>query len=697
MTKKSTLKNLTCIISFLLIFSFIIPLANAQSSKFADVEKSHWAKPYIEKMALKSVILGKGAGIFAPEDKVTRYESVIMLVRILGHTDISSNKEIPDTFKGADKVPEWAQREIAVGVEEGIITGEDLVDFKGSEPAKRYEVAVFAVRALGLEEEAKNIKNIDLDFKDISKIPLAYRSYVQIAVEKGIITGFEDETFRPMESISRAQAATLFSRVDSILNRLTSKEEKGTLVEINTQDLPAITIKKDDGTLKNISVNNSTLIYKDWKETTLNDLKLGEYVIAILSSVGSYAEYIEIHDKEEQIPSVSTHTVTGTIKQVDRPTRFIILTLSSGAEMPYKIADRALIVLDNRVVDLDSLVFGQKTTVEINKDTGEIVSLKAEGVAKGLEGKVYSIFFGGGGFDSIITIKDEKGNVETHKISDNVVVMKDGKSSLLENVRNADYVVLDIKDSKVVKIMAESAEKTIRGYIDDISYITEHPEITIRLPDGRKEVCPIDNDVDITRNNRSAKLSDIKKGDKVSAVLTYGKATEIEADSVNRNLEGTIEGFRLDDDLSIMILTTDNTRETFIISPDARIRIDGEYKDIEDISLGMRGYYVDVRVESDVVIRMNIETKKAEAEIRGTVKHFNTDAMIIVVETELNIDGKKQTIDRVVFYDNDTLFVEGRDTVRPRQLDRYLEVGDTITIFGEYQVDGTFLAELGKW
>ena len=33
-------------------------------------------------------MLGKGAGIFAPEDKVTRYESVIMLVRILGHTDI---------------------------------------------------------------------------------------------------------------------------------------------------------------------------------------------------------------------------------------------------------------------------------------------------------------------------------------------------------------------------------------------------------------------------------------------------------------------------------------------------------------------------------------------------------------------------------------------------------------------------------
>jgi len=184
---------------------------------------------------------------------------------------------------------------------------------------------------------------------------------------------------------------------------------------------------------------------------------------------------------------------------------------------------------------------------------------------------------------------------------------------------------------------------------------------------------------------------------KVDITLTYGEATNIEAESINRNIEGTIEGFTLGDELSITVLTTDNTRETLIISPDARIRIDGEYKTIDDISLGMKGYYVDIRVESDVVIRMNIETKEAEGEVRGTVKHFNTDAMLIVVETEIYIDGKRQVIDKVVFYDDDTLFVEGRDTIKSRYLDRYLESGDTVTVFGKYQVDGTFLAELVKW
>ena len=71
--------------------------------------------------------------------------------------------------------------------------------------------------------------------------------------------------------------------------------------------------------------------------------------------------------------------------------------------------------------------------------------------------------------------------------------------------------------------------------------------------------------------------------------------------------------------------------------------------------------------------------------------------MLIVVETEIYIDGKRQVIDKVVFYDDDTLFIEGRDTIKPRYLERYLEPGDTVTVFGKYQVDGTFLAELVKW
>ncbi|QSQ08453.1 Endoglucanase [Koleobacter methoxysyntrophicus] len=694
---KPAAKAIGSFIVTVMLLNLLISFAAASSAEFTDVSEDNWAKPYIEKMALKGVITGRGGGRFAPEDKVTRNEVVTMLVRILGYTDIPEDRVIPDSFKGPYLVTEWARKYVAVGVEEGIIAGEDLENFRGDEAAKRYEVAVFAVRALGLEEKARALKNIDMDFKDISEIPMAYRNYVQIAVEKGIITGFEDGTFRPNENISRAQAAALFARVDALLNKLTAREEKGILIKVSTQDLPAVTIRKEDGSERNISVNNSTSIYRHWKKASLQDLVLGDHITVILSSWGSYAEYLEAHEKELFQPLRLTQKITGTVKQVNPQTNLLVITLPTGTDMPYKTASNALIVLDNEVVELGDLAFGQTASIEVDQETGEVVKIKAESVEKEVKGTVYSIFYGGVNFDSIITVNNEDGERETYKISDNAIITRDGKSALLENIQNTDMVHLEIKGSRVVKIIAESAVKTAKGIVKGISFISEKPEITL-VSDDKEVTYPVDNNADVERNDRGSKLSDIRKGDKVTLTLTYNIVTEIEAESVNKSVEGTIEGFSLMEDLSITVLTRDNKKETFVLAPDARIKMDGNEITIDELPLGVKGYYVDLRAESDVVVRMDIETKDPQGEIRGKVKHVNKDAQLIVVSVELYIDGKKQYIDRVVYYDEeDTLFVEGNSTVRAKYIDRYLESGDSVTIFGKYQVDGTFIADLVKW
>lgn len=689
---KPAAKALGSFIVTVMLLNLLISFAAASSVEFTDVSEDNWAKPYIEKMALKGVITGRGGGRFAPEDKVTRNEVVTMLVRILGYTDIPEDRVIPDSFKGPYLVPEWARKYVAVGVEEGIIAGEDLENFRGDEAAKRYEVAVFAVRALGLEEEARALKNIDMDFKDISEIPMAYRNYVQIAVEKGIITGFEDGTFRPNESISRAQAAALFSRVDALLNKLTAREEKGVLIKVSTQDLPAVTIRKEDGSERNISVNNSTSIYRHWKKASLQDLVLGDHITVILSSWGSYAEYLEAHEKEPFQPLRLTQKITGTVKQVNPQTNLLVITLPTGTDMPYKTASKALIVLDNEVVELDKLAFGQTASIEVDQETGEVVKIKAESVEKEVKGTVYSIFYGGVNFDSIITVNNEDGKRETYKISDNAIITRDGKSALLENIQNTDMVHLEIKGSRVVKIIAESAEKTAKGTVKGISFSTGKPEITIVSGD-REVTYPVDNNADVERNGKGSKLSDIRKGDKVTLTLTYNIVTEIEAESVNRSVEGTIEGFSLTEDLSIVVLTEDNQMETFILTSDARIRMDGNTISIDQLPLGIKGYYVELRTESDVVVRMDIETKSFQKEISGTIKHIDKDAKLIVISEEYYIEGRKQYIDRLVYYDeDDTLFVEGNSTIRPRYIDRYFEVGDKVSISGRYEADGRFIA-----
>ena len=68
----------------------------------------------------------------------------------------------------------------------------------------------FLWRAAGCPEPTGNI-NV---FKDASSIAAPYQKAVAWAVEKGITTGFTDETFRPNDSVTRAQFVTFLWRYE---------------------------------------------------------------------------------------------------------------------------------------------------------------------------------------------------------------------------------------------------------------------------------------------------------------------------------------------------------------------------------------------------------------------------------------------------------------------------------------------------
>ena len=51
-----------------------------------------------------------------------------------------------------------------------------------------------------------------MKFTDVSKDHWAYEAIEELA-EKGIINGYEDGTFKPNEPITRAEVATIISRI----------------------------------------------------------------------------------------------------------------------------------------------------------------------------------------------------------------------------------------------------------------------------------------------------------------------------------------------------------------------------------------------------------------------------------------------------------------------------------------------------
>ncbi len=93
---------------------------------------------------------------------------------------------------------------------EQITSGFDATHFGPQKACTRAQVVTFLWRAAGCPEPTGSI---DV-FKDASDIASPYRKAVAWAVEKGITTGYGDGTFRPNDSVTRAQFVTFLWRYE---------------------------------------------------------------------------------------------------------------------------------------------------------------------------------------------------------------------------------------------------------------------------------------------------------------------------------------------------------------------------------------------------------------------------------------------------------------------------------------------------
>lgn len=103
-------------------------------------------------------------------------------------------------------IPAQYKEEIDFLVGKGIITGYPNGTFGPDNIVTREVAATMVGRALGLDEKKRPSK-----FKDVDKDSFG-SGYIASAVEKGIITGYTDGTFRPKEPMTRGGMAYLLKR-----------------------------------------------------------------------------------------------------------------------------------------------------------------------------------------------------------------------------------------------------------------------------------------------------------------------------------------------------------------------------------------------------------------------------------------------------------------------------------------------------
>ncbi len=162
---------------------------------------SHWGEEEISELYGKELINGVSPSRFAPEANITRAEFLALVVRACGLAEVNYSGNISDV--SADK---WYAKTVAAGINAGII-GKDG-SFRPEDAITREEMCEMLVAAAnkkGIEAEEKTAS-----FTDNSSINDL--EVVSKAVSLGLVNGYEDGTFRPDGTSTRAEAAAVINR-----------------------------------------------------------------------------------------------------------------------------------------------------------------------------------------------------------------------------------------------------------------------------------------------------------------------------------------------------------------------------------------------------------------------------------------------------------------------------------------------------
>ena len=153
-------------------------------------------------------ITGYEDGTFHPNAQITRAEVAVILYRLL--TD-ASRDVFGTSVNSFTDVPanEWFNTAVSTLAKAQVLTGYPDGTFLPNAPITRAELATVLTRLSVLVNLSREITPVD--FSDVADHWAV--SFIRTAANNGWINGYDDGTFRPDSSVTRAEAVTMLNRM----------------------------------------------------------------------------------------------------------------------------------------------------------------------------------------------------------------------------------------------------------------------------------------------------------------------------------------------------------------------------------------------------------------------------------------------------------------------------------------------------
>jgi|GEM_PF-5569261 len=166
---------------------------------------AQWVRTSPELFTHTAYIYGCEDGTFRPDEALTRAQAAAILARTLGSYDPEAVYEASFTDVAADA---WYFGYVACLTESGMISGYGDGTFRPNEAVTRQEMAVLLAKTADNTAAARF-----LPFTDADKIGSWAQIPAYICQQRGWMIGDDTGAFRPLDSMTRAEAVSILNQV----------------------------------------------------------------------------------------------------------------------------------------------------------------------------------------------------------------------------------------------------------------------------------------------------------------------------------------------------------------------------------------------------------------------------------------------------------------------------------------------------
>jgi len=181
-----------------------IPASGAER-KFTDTA-DYWGADYCDFLYNNNIDKGYEDGTFRPDEKLTRLQFTVMLYNALG-LDPVKYADVSAPFADLGDIPVDALPAVKALYKEGVVTGtmkDGKLCFNPAGSLTRAQAAAMIGRF-----QERGYAAPELAFTDAASIPNYAAFYIRSMVSQGILSGYDDGTFRPQANITRGQMAKI--------------------------------------------------------------------------------------------------------------------------------------------------------------------------------------------------------------------------------------------------------------------------------------------------------------------------------------------------------------------------------------------------------------------------------------------------------------------------------------------------------